>query len=147
MFGYISSCPRCISITGVTGPEGIRSIALDFMLWTEPDDQATYPMGTMEICERHDVQELLLVVGDYKALAMERDVVFVAPSQNPWLTYLHLSQDLNYPRTLSLTMLEQARLGWKGLADTLTQKLEEIKLQRAQDRQEAVDCRYTYCIP
>jgi hypothetical protein len=135
-------CNRCMSISGCTIPEGIQCLALDFMKWTEPDDD-DLPIGTMELCQLHDVKELLLVVGDYAMVQNERDVALVAPSQRPWLTYLHLSRELKVPETRGLQILESAMSTWQELEESLARQAEEIKVQRAKDRQEAVDCKYT----
>jgi hypothetical protein len=113
-----------MSISGCTIPEGIQCLALDFMKWTEPDDD-DLPIGTMELCQLHDVKELLLVVGDYAMVQNERDVALVAPE------------------TRGLQILESAMSTWQELEESLARQAEEIKVQRAKDRQEAVDCKYT----
>lgn len=138
-------CSRCESFSRFNMPQGIHSLALDFMIWHEPDicepDIYDLPKGTMELCMRYDVKELLLVVGYYAPVPSERDPALVAPCQSPPLTWLHLSQELDLPPTRDLQILESAKPIWQDLEESLARQIEEIREQRAKDRQAAIDCK------
>jgi hypothetical protein len=121
-------------------PQGIHSLALDFMIWHEPDIY-DLPKGTMELCMRYDVKKLLLVVGYYAPVPSERDPALVAPCQSSLLIWLHLSQELDLPPTRDLQILESAKPIWQDLEESLARQIEEIREQRAKDRQAAIDCK------
>jgi hypothetical protein len=110
------------------------------MIWQEPDIN-DLPLGTMEMCQMHDVKELLLVVGEYAPAPYEEDVALVAPCQSPWLTCLRQSQELNLPPNNGLQIPGGANTTWQDLEESLARQVEEIKLQRVKDRQAAIDCK------
>lgn len=118
-------------------------MAIDFTNWIDPDDDA-HPMETWDTCQRHGVQELLLVVGNTKAMEDERDVIFVSPAERPFETYVFMNEALGIPMNAGLEILEAAiDDSWEGLAKRLLQKAEDSKLERAQERQEYIDGAYS----
>lgn len=134
-------CVGCLSARGDHGPETLRCVAVDFMKWLDPGNDEL-PMGTLEVSQMHGIKEMLLVVGDVGIMERERDITFVAPSQWPWLTYLYMSRELKVPNNNGLQILESARSDtWHDLEKKMTLRAKEFKLQRAIDRQEAVDCK------
>ena len=130
-------CSRCQSIPRSNIHERIHYLALDFRIWQEPDIN-DLPLGTMEMCQMHDVKELLLVVGDYAPAPYEEDVALVAPCQSPCLCQ---SQELNLPPNNGLQIPVGANTTWQDLEESLARQVEEIKMQRVKDRQAAIDCK------
>jgi hypothetical protein len=133
-------CSRCQSIPRSSIHERINSLALDFMIWQEPDIN-DLPLGTMEMCQMHDVKELLLVVGEYAPAPYEEDVALVAPCQSPRLTCLRQSQELNLPPNNDLQIPVGANTTWQDLEESLARQVEEIKVQRVKNRQAGIDCK------
>jgi hypothetical protein len=117
---------RCQSIPRSNIYERIHSLALDFMIWQEPDIN-DLPLGPMEMCQMHDVKELLLVVGEYAPAPYEEDVALVAPCQSPRLTCLRQSQVLNLPPNNDLQIPVGANTTWQDLEESLARQVEEIK--------------------
>jgi hypothetical protein len=50
-------------------------------------------MGSVELLVQHQVQELLLVVGNFEPLRLEREISFVTPPQDPFLTKNCINDD------------------------------------------------------
>lgn len=138
---YPEPCsPGCLSAREDNGPAPVHCFAVNLVKWIDPED-ADYPMGTVELCQMHDVRELLLVVGDLEIIGKERDLAFVAPAQRPWLTYNYMTEELNIPATEGLQILHHGDKTWQELEEIMLQQMEDFKVQRAKDRQEVVDCK------
>jgi len=134
-------CISCLSAEPEEGPKNIGRLVLDFMKWMDFDGENDPEMVTWEVCRRHGVKELLLVVGD-EGLELERDVSFVSPTLEPWLTYLNMTQELKIPLNDGLDLLyNAASRTWQDLEELMVEKAEIFKLERAKEREEAFACK------
>jgi hypothetical protein len=130
----------CLSALEGMAPNSVRRVAIDFTKWVDPEDDVD-EMGTWHICQRHGIKELLLVVGRI-GLEWEKDISFVSPTQDPWLTYLYMTEDLKVAESKGCQILSGGRnRTWQELEATMVQKAEEFKVQRAKDREEAFSCK------
>jgi len=123
---------NCVSY-GYFGPNKIQRLAINYSTWLDPSPM--FIMGTMELLMRYQVQEALLVVGDFKSFEGERDTTFVTPPQIPLLTAHSLSgTQKDSPSAFAIT--------WQDLEDNTSQYMQDYKDNRATARQSAVDCKF-----
>ena len=99
-------------------------------------------MGTWRVCQTHGIEELLLVLG-CTGLEWEREVSFTSPTQNPSTTFIYMREELKLPDENSgLRILgEDADRNWQEIEETMVQEAEDLKLQRAKDREQAFACK------
>jgi hypothetical protein len=115
-FGIPPDCEEgCLGPRGDSGPPSFRRLAMDFNKWLDPDDEGAWGMANMELLVSNCVRELLLVVGDVESFEDKRDVIFVAPRQRPWLTYLYMTRTRGHQTNRGLEKLEEAAGTWKHL--------------------------------
>lgn len=100
---------RCIS-SDPDGPAELYRLAFNFSAWTKPG-QNFEDMGPAELLVRHNISELLLVVGSIDTFEADRDVFFESPKNKPVLTTKTfsaevISEDLEGFRSLTWEEME-----------------------------------------
>ena len=72
----------CISVSGTL--TRFPCLAVNYPLWANHFEMGPdFELENLEQLRYFDVDEVLLVVGDYEPLSLERDIVFLTPSQPP----------------------------------------------------------------
>jgi hypothetical protein len=110
----------------------IRSLAVNYSTWLDPSD--IFVMGSMEVFLRYEVEEALLVVGNFKFFEEERDADFITPPQLPMHTAHALSRSQQESSSAFL-------ITWHELEENMHQYMQDYKDDRARARQEKVDCK------
>jgi hypothetical protein len=73
-------------------PNNLRRMAINFTSWVKPG-HGTYHIGSAALLMSSDVNELLLVMGDFKPSQWQRNVTFVSPFQDSIVTKHAMSED------------------------------------------------------
>lgn len=114
------------------GPKFIRRLAINFEAWIDPC--GTRDMGSLEAVWAHDVEELLLVVGEVKPFLRERDFIFVAPTVVPRALGRRYPTFERIERTLFSS-------NWAELEKSTVDLMVQYKAERAGHRKAMIDCK------
>jgi hypothetical protein len=84
--------------------------------------------------------ELLLVVGDFEAFEIDRDIMFIAPQQRP-LETRHATDSAKY-YAASHASFSQWSVEWSDLANEVVEYLQDFKKTQLAERQKTIDGKY-----
>jgi hypothetical protein len=106
--------------------KSICQLAIDFSMWE--NGAPLYLQPSMGLPFIQNASELLLVVGNFEPLSLERDLVFVTPSQQP----MHTKYALPKERKTNTAFL----ITWRQLELEIELEMKDCKTKRAFDRED-----------